>query len=149
MTIVGSQRMIVYDDVVPLEKIRIFDTRVEHPPHYDTFADFQYAYHYGDMYAPYVQQEEPLKRECQNFLDSIKNGIEPITSGRQGLDLVRILEASSLSLSKNGCPIYLDGNSDEGGDCMSSGEHHSPWSAQNGGGMGAGSYACSAPAGVA
>ena len=55
MTIVGSKRMIVYDDVAPLEKIRIFDTRVERPPHYDTFAEFQYAYHYGDMYTPVHQ----------------------------------------------------------------------------------------------
>ena len=48
MTIVGSKRMIVYDDVSQLEKIRIFDARVERPPHYDTFAEFHYAYHYGD-----------------------------------------------------------------------------------------------------
>ena len=72
MTIVGSKRMIVYDDVAPLEKIRIFDARVESPPHYDTFAEFQYAYHYGDMYVPYIKQEEPLKTECQHFLDCIK-----------------------------------------------------------------------------
>ena len=50
MTIVGSKRMIVYDDVAPLEKIRVFDARVERPPHYDTFAEFHYAYHYGDIY---------------------------------------------------------------------------------------------------
>ena len=67
MTIVGSKRMIVYDDVAPLEKIRVFDVRVERPPHYDTFAEFHYAYHYGDMYAPYIKQEEPLKTECQHF----------------------------------------------------------------------------------
>jgi len=48
MTIVGTKRMIVYDDVEPLEKIRIYDARVEVPPHYDTFAEFQYSYHYGD-----------------------------------------------------------------------------------------------------
>src|SRR5260370_9676201 len=74
MTIVGSKRMIVYDDVPPLEKIRIFDARVERPPHYYTFGDFQYAYHYGDMYAPYIKQEEPLKAECQHFLDCIRTG---------------------------------------------------------------------------
>ncbi len=76
MTIVGSKRMIVYDDVAPLEKIRVFDTRVERPPHYDTFGEFQYAYHYGDMYAPYIKQEEPLKTECQHFLDCIRTGID-------------------------------------------------------------------------
>jgi predicted dehydrogenase len=105
MTIVGSKRMIVYDDLAPLEKIRVFDTRVERPPHYDTFAEFQYAYHYGDMYAPYIKQEEPLKTECQHFLDSIKNGTTPISCGQRGTELVRILEASSESLRLGGAPV--------------------------------------------
>jgi predicted dehydrogenase len=107
MTIVGSRRMIVYDDVAQLEKIRVFDTRVERPPHYDTFAEFQYAYHYGDMYVPYIKQEEPLKAECQHFLDCIRTGATPLTSGSQGLELVRILEASSASLKQKGASIDL------------------------------------------
>lgn len=107
MTIVGSKRMIVYDDMAPLEKIRIFDTRVETPPHYDTFGEFHYAYHYGDVYAPYVKQDEPLKNECQHFLDCIKNGSTPLTDGNQGLELVRILEASSESLKNGGSPVEL------------------------------------------
>src|SRR6201992_819918 len=107
MTIVGSKRMIVYDDVAQQEKIRIFDVRVERPPHYDTFAEFHYAYHYGDMYAPYIKQEEPLKTECQHFVDCIRNGGTPLTSGQQGLDLVRILEASSESLKLGGAMVHL------------------------------------------
>jgi predicted dehydrogenase len=107
MTIVGSKRMIVYDDVSPLEKIRIFDARVERPPHYDTFAEFHYAYHYGDVYIPYIKQEEPLKNECQHFLDCIREGTQPLTDGQDGLELVRILEASTQSLKKGGAPIRL------------------------------------------
>jgi len=107
MTIVGSRRMIVYDDVAPLEKIRIFDARVERPPHYDTFAEFHYAYHYGDVYVPYIKQEEPLKVECQHFLDCIRNGTTPISDGKQGLELVEILEASSESLRRGGGPVEL------------------------------------------
>jgi predicted dehydrogenase len=107
MTIVGSKRMIVYDDVAPLEKIRIFDARVERPPHYDTFAEFHYSYHYGDMYVPYIKQEEPLKIECQHFLDCIQNGAAPVSGGEQGLELVQILEASSESLRRNGGPVNL------------------------------------------
>jgi predicted dehydrogenase len=108
MTIVGSKRMIVYDDVAPLEKIRIFDVRVERPPHYDTFAEFHYAYHYGDVYAPYIKQEEPLKTECQHFLDCIRESKSPLSSGAQGMEMVRILEASSLSLKQNGSAVRLD-----------------------------------------
>src|SRR5580658_4634305 len=107
MTIVGSKRMIVYDDVAQQEKIRIFDARVERPPHYDTFAEFHYAYHYGDTYAPYVKQEEPLKTECQHFLECIQHGRQPLTPGSQGLELVKILEASSESLRQGGGPVAL------------------------------------------
>lgn len=108
MTIVGSRRMIVYDDVTPHEKLRIFDTRVETPPHYDTFAEFHYSYHYGDVYAPYIKQEEPLKIECQHFLDCIRTGQEPLSNGRQALEMVRILEAATLSLKNQGAPVSLE-----------------------------------------
>jgi predicted dehydrogenase len=105
MTIVGTRRMIVYDDVQTNEKIRIYDMRVERPPHHDTFADFHYSYHYGDSYIPYIRQEEPLKLECQHFLDCIEKGIKPLTSGLEGLELVKILEAASASLKDNGAPV--------------------------------------------
>ena len=107
MTIVGSKRMIVYDDVAPIEKIRIFDARVERPPHYDTFAEFHYAYHYGDVYVPYIKQEEPLKTECQHYLDCIRHGTTPLSSGNAGMELVRILEASSASLKNHGGAVDL------------------------------------------
>jgi len=106
ITFVGSRRMIIYDDLEPREKIRIYDVRVERPPHYDTFAEFHYSYHYGDSYIPHVNQEEPLKRLTQHFLDCIETGQEPISNGEQGLELVRILEASSKSLESNGVPVY-------------------------------------------
>ncbi len=110
MTIVGSRRMIVYDDTASLEKIRIFDARVDSPPHYDTFAEFHYAYHYGDVYVPYVKQEEPLRIECQHFLDCIRFGQRPISDGEQAYHLVRILEASSESLAQGGAPVDLPGD---------------------------------------
>ncbi len=116
MTIVGSRRMIVYDDVATLEKIRIYDARVERPPHYDTFAEFHYAYHYGDVYAPYIKQEEPLKTECQHFLDCILHGTVPISNGQQGMELVRILEASSESLKSGGAPVELFAAQNQNGD---------------------------------
>jgi predicted dehydrogenase len=105
MTIVGTRRMIVYDDLRTREKIRIYDARVERPPHYDTFAEFQYSYHYGDSYIPYLQQEEPLKLTCQHFIDCIETLSQPLTGGRQGLEMVRILEAATASLKKNGAPV--------------------------------------------
>jgi len=117
MTIVGSKRMVVYDDLAPLEKIRVFDTRVERPPHYDTFGEFQYAYHYGDMYAPYIKQEEPLKTECQHFLDCIRTGATPVSCGTRGMELVRILEASSESLQNGGAPVEFSEPQRNGRSC--------------------------------
>jgi predicted dehydrogenase len=107
MTIVGSERMIVYDDLATQEKIKIYDVRVQRPPHYDTFAEFHYAYHYGDIYSPYLKQDEPLKLECQHFLDCINHNLEPTTSGAKGLEVVRVLEASTESLKQSGAPIDL------------------------------------------
>ena len=111
MTIVGTRRMIVYDDLQTHEKIRIYDVRVEHPPHYDTFADFHYSYHYGDSYIPYLKQEEPLRTECQHFLDCIDKGLRPLTGGYEGLELVKILEAASESLKEHGAPVTLSPSS--------------------------------------
>jgi predicted dehydrogenase len=107
MTIVGTRRMIVYDDLQTLEKIRIYDVRVERPPHYDTFAEFHYSYHYGDSYIPHIKQEEPLRAECQHFLDCIEKGTRPLTGGREGLELVKILEAASMPLKSHGAPVPL------------------------------------------
>jgi len=107
MTVVGSRRMIIYDDTEPLEKLKIYDARVEVPPHYDSFAEFTYSYHYGDAYVPYIKQDEPLKLECQHFLDCIRGEATPITGGAQGLEVVRILEASNHSLKQHGQAINL------------------------------------------
>jgi predicted dehydrogenase len=115
MTVVGSRRMIVYDDTEPLEKLKIYDARVEVPAHYDTFAEFTYSYHYGDSYVPYIKQDEPLKLECQHFLDCIRGEATPITGGRAGLDVVRILEASSESLKLQGQAVPLSGSAPRSG----------------------------------
>ena len=106
-TIVGSKKMIVYDDNEPLEKIKIYDKRVEIPPHYDTYAEFHFSYHYGDMNAPYLKQIEPLKVECQQFLDCISNGKQSDSNGTEGLNVVKILEAANKSLKNGGSEVKL------------------------------------------
>jgi len=107
MTFVGTRRMLVYNDTEPFEKIRIYDKRVEAPPHYDTFAEFQYSYHYGDMYCPYVKQTETLKVECQHFIDCIRTGARPQSGGMEGLAVVQVLEAASKSLKSGGAKVGL------------------------------------------
>jgi predicted dehydrogenase len=119
MTVVGSQRMIVYDDTEPLEKLKIYDARVEVPPHYDTFAEFTYSYHYGDSYVPYIKQDEPLKLECSHFLECIREDSMPTSNGHFGLEVVRILETSTMSLRRRGELVPL--------------KTSVPWSTGNGG----------------
>jgi predicted dehydrogenase len=108
MTVVGSRRMIVYDDTEPLEKLKLYDARVEVPPHYDTFAEFTYSYHYGDSYVPYIKQDEPLKLECEHFLNCIAEARAPLTDGQLGLEVVRILEASDESMRRGGAAVGLN-----------------------------------------
>jgi len=106
MTFVGTRKMITYDDLQPLEKIRIYDVRVECPLHYEDFAEFQYAYHYGDCYLPRIEQSEPLKIMCGHFIDCILDCSEPLSGGASGLEIVRLLEACSESLRCGGGPIW-------------------------------------------
>lgn len=110
MTFVGSKRMLVYNDIESMEKIKIYDKRIETPPHYDTFADFQYSYHYGDSYCPYIKQQEPLLVEAAHFLDCITNGQTPHSSGKEALEVVQILEAASKSLQNGGGQVFVDSN---------------------------------------
>ena len=107
MTFVGSKRMLLYDDNEPLEKIRIYDKSVEVPPHYDTFAEFHYSYHYGNTYCPYINQIEPLKVQCRHFLDCIEKGAKPDSGGPEGLQVVKILEAASESLNNGGSKVAV------------------------------------------
>lgn len=105
---VGNKKMLVYDDLMSMEKIKIYDKRVEVPPHYDTFGEFQYSYYYGEVYSPYLQQIEPLKVQCQHFVNCIKTGAKPESSGLEGLEVVRILEAASESLKNGGGRVAID-----------------------------------------
>lgn len=107
ITFIGTKKMIVYDDTEPLEKIKIYDKHVELPPHYDTFGEFHYSYHYGDILSPFVKQEEPLKIECQHFVNCVDSAGRPDSSGYEGLAVVRILEAATQSLRNGGGTIPL------------------------------------------
>jgi predicted dehydrogenase len=102
ITVVGSKKMVVYDDVESQEKIKIYDKGVEKPPYTTTFGDFQCSYRYGDVTIPHIRFVEPLQKECQHFLDCIINHSEPQSNGQDGLKIVKILEAAQRSLNDNG-----------------------------------------------
>jgi predicted dehydrogenase len=110
ITIVGSKKMLVYDDINPNEKIRIYDKGVSVPPYYDTFAEFQFAYRYGDIYTPRLNEYEPLRRECEHFLECIRENKIPRSNGYNGLLVVSILEAANKSLLHHGARQPINNN---------------------------------------
>lgn len=107
MTFVGDRKMLVYNDLAPLEKIKIFDKRVETPPYYNTYAEFHYSYHYGETYSPFFEQVEPLAMETRHFLDCIMSGDKPVSGGEEGKLVVQVLEAASESLRRGGAQIEI------------------------------------------
>ena len=109
-TFVGSKKMLVYDDIEAQEKIKIYDKGIEVPPYYDTFADFHFSYRYGDIYSPRIEDYEPLKKECEHFLDCVLNDRIPLSDGYSGLRVVSILEAASKSLRQSGKAVHVQGS---------------------------------------
>lgn len=89
--VIGSKRMVVYDDMEPTEKVKVYDRGVEFVSP-QTFGEFQLSYRLGDMNAPYIKNSEPLLKEIEHFLQCIQTGEKPITSGEFGASVVETLE---------------------------------------------------------
>lgn len=99
VTVVGSKKMVVYNDIDNEQKIKIYDKGVQAPADTGSFADFQFSYRYGDITIPRIRYTEPLKEECQAFLDCIKNNKQPCSGGLRGWQVVKILEAAQRSMN--------------------------------------------------
>ena len=107
ITIVGTRKMLIYDDIEAQEKIKIYDKGLEIPAYYDTFAEFHFSYRSGNTYSPWIAEYEPLRKQCDTFLECIQKEIYPPTDGNNGLRVVAILEASSKSLERAGREVPL------------------------------------------
>jgi predicted dehydrogenase len=109
VTVVGSKKMLVYDDTSNTEKLRVYDKGVTVLPHYDSYGEFQLSYRYGDIAIPRIEETEPLKTEAQHFIDCIREGHTPLSDGRNGLEVVEVLEGACLSIKQGGSPVELNG----------------------------------------
>jgi predicted dehydrogenase len=105
VTVVGSKKMAVYNDLESVEKIKIYDKGVDAPQYTNSFDDFQCSYRYGDILIPNIRLSEPLRLECQHFIESIDEHHKPRSSGEEGLRVVRILEAAQQSLVNNAVEV--------------------------------------------
>ena len=106
LTVVGSRQMAVFDDVEPSEKLRIYDKGVDRMPEYASYGD-ALTLRFGDIYAPHLEMQEPLRLECQHFVDCVAHGRQPLSDGRNGLAVLRVLERLQRSLDSEGSLVRL------------------------------------------
>lgn len=110
MVLVGSKKMLIYDDMNADRHIQIFDKGVESRPSGPTtdFAEFTARLRDGDLTIPNIRLAEPLAVEMDHFLDCIENGASPLTEGRHGLEVVAVLESLSRSMADGGRPVPVE-----------------------------------------
>jgi predicted dehydrogenase len=108
VTVVGRDKMVVYNDLAPVERIRIYDSSVRANP-CDGEQDMPMTYHYGDIVTPYVAFEEPLAVQDRHFIECLRFGTTPMTDGVTGLAVVRVLEAASAALAERTRVPIADG----------------------------------------
>ena len=100
-TVVGSKKMVVFDDMEPREKIKIYDKGVEKSVDYGSYGEFL-SLRDGNIYSPAIKIIEPLLLECEHFIHCIEEDIKPISDGRNGMAVTQVLEAAQLSLKSGG-----------------------------------------------
>ena len=111
INLVGSDKMVIYDDVSVEAKIQIYDRgmqRVAGESDHGSFGEFQHQIRQGDLLIPHLEFSEPLKVECQHFIECAVSGKTPLTDGEAGLRVVRVLEAASTSMRQEGNTVTID-----------------------------------------
>ncbi len=103
----GTARMVLYDDTEPSEKVKIYDKGVDLNVTQEELYRLKVQYRVGDMYAPRLDDTEALALATQHFADCIQQGLEPLTGGPAGLEVVKVLAASEQSLKGRGKPVEL------------------------------------------
>ncbi|MFN8177001.1 MAG: Gfo/Idh/MocA family oxidoreductase [bacterium] len=106
VTVVGSRRMAVFDDMEPSEKIRIIDKGFDSTEHYESFQD-AITERVGDIRIPPVATGEPLKFEAQHFLDCVRDRARPRTDARNGIRVLAVLEAIEESIRRRGAAVEV------------------------------------------
>jgi predicted dehydrogenase len=103
----GARQMVVYDDLEPSEKVKVYDKGITVAGDPQGARETMIGYRTGDMWAPQVSLTEGLRMEAQHFLECVTHGRQPLTDGHCGLRLVRILEGAARSLAERGQPVTL------------------------------------------
>jgi predicted dehydrogenase len=104
LTLVGSRKMAVFDDMEASEKVRLYDKGVDRPPEGTADAEIAMKLRFGDILIPRLETDEPLVRECRHFVECARDGRQPRSDGWDGLRVVAALEAAQRSLEAQGAP---------------------------------------------
>lgn len=107
-TFVGTDKMIVYDDVDMNRKVQIFDKGVVHQDTPASFGEFQLTIREGDILIPRIHTTEPIKAEVGHFIDCIQTGKTPISDGVNGWEVVKVLEAADQSIDQHGATVTIN-----------------------------------------
>ena len=105
-TVVGSRKMAVFDDMEASEKVKIYDKGVDRAGEVVSYGD-ALTVRSGDILIPRISLQEPLRLECQHFVDCVREHKPPLTDGAGGLQVVRVLAAAQASLEQGGTPVRL------------------------------------------
>ena len=105
-TVVGSQKMVVFDDMEASEKIKIYDKGVDRAGEIVSYGD-ALTVRNGDILIPKLSLQEPLKLECTHFIDCVRERKTPLTDGLGGLRVVKVLDAAQKSLKAGGAPVAI------------------------------------------
>jgi predicted dehydrogenase len=106
--VVGSRRMVYWDDASGDESVRIYDRGLDFDEAPSSFGEYRLTYRTGDMVAPRIDAAEPLALELQDFARAIRDQVEPLSNARFGLEVVKAIEAAELSLRLGGQPLTID-----------------------------------------
>ena len=111
ISIVGDRKMLTFDDMDTRAPLRLYDKQVtqelSHPIFVDSFDSFRMAVQEGEISEPHVEASQPLRNECEHFLDCVLDGTSSRSGPRQGIDVVAVLEAISRSLEARGSEIEV------------------------------------------
>jgi predicted dehydrogenase len=106
LTVVGSRKMVVFDDMQAREKIKVYDKGVDRPPEYGSYGE-SLAIREGDIWIPRIPNVEPLRAELSHFVAVARGEERPRSSARDGLEIVRVMQAASDSLAQRGRLVEL------------------------------------------
>jgi predicted dehydrogenase len=113
VVVVKSDKRIVFNDLNGNEQVRVFEkgvSPVEQEPL--NYGEFRFEIRDGDIISPRIEPVEPLKHQCRHFLECVRTGNRPISSGREGRDVVRVLEAVNRSIELKGLQVEVESNGD-------------------------------------